>query len=51
MVAAELNSNPPLSPFFKGGIFSAAGFPSLAKRGRVDFWAEWRRELFDELWF
>jgi hypothetical protein len=21
----------------------------LAKRGRGDFWAEWRRELFDEL--
>jgi len=24
--------------------------PSLEKRGQGRFWAEWRRELFDELW-
>src|SRR5262249_38265696 len=30
--------NPPSFPLFQGGIFLRASLPSLAKRGRGDFW-------------
>jgi hypothetical protein len=57
MIIAELKLKSPSIPFFKGGIFLCRLLPSLAKhalskaegRGRGDFGAEWRRELFDEL--
>ena len=35
VVRSPHKENPPLSPFFKGGMS-----PSLAKRGRGDFWVE-----------
>jgi hypothetical protein len=59
MIITELELKSPSIPFFKGGIFLCRLLPSLAKhalskaegRGRGDFGAEWRRELFDELRF
>jgi hypothetical protein len=52
MIIAELELKSPSIPlFFKGGIFLCRLLPSLAKRGRGDFGAEWRRKLFDELRF
>jgi outer membrane protein, multidrug efflux system len=36
----EANSNPPLSPFFKGGIFSIGFKPLFGKEGKGRFFAE-----------
>ena len=36
----EANSNPPLSPFFKGGIFSVSFKPLFGKEGKGRFFAE-----------
>ncbi len=44
-----LNSNPPLSPFFKGGIFSVRFSPLFAKEGKGRFSDGMTRELCREL--
>jgi hypothetical protein len=45
----KLNSNPPLSPFFKGGIFSVRFSPLFAKEGKGRFFDGMTRELCREL--
>jgi hypothetical protein len=41
----------PLCPPFSKGESSLRASPLFDKEGRGDFCAEWRRELFKELWF
>jgi hypothetical protein len=38
-----------VSPFSEGEFSPWTSHPSLEKRGRGDFWAEWGRELCSEL--
>ena len=45
----KLNSNPPLSPFFKGEIFSVRFSPLFAKEGKGRFSDGMTRELCREL--
>ena len=42
----EANSNPPLSPFFKGGIFSVRFSPLFAKEGKGRFSNRMTLELY-----
>ena len=46
----EANPNPPLSPFFKGGIFSVGFQPLFGKEGKGRFFAEADRNYVTNFW-
>jgi hypothetical protein len=50
MAAAEVELNPPVSPFSKGDSLPWAPNPSLEKRGRGDFWTEYSGGYAANFW-
>ena len=48
-MVANSNSNPPLSPFYKGGIFSVGFSPLFGKEGKGRFLGGVRQKLYSEL--
>ena len=52
MQRLKSNSNPPVSPFFKGGFFSVDSYPPLfGKRGKGKFSEECRGSYAANFWY